>query len=179
MLPCSRLMSRPDGAKEKTVFAPMRVMVWSGAVNSARESAPVRIRSGDWKSSFTLAGAAALVGSATTFTSRMTAVKVLWVGGAAESRAAEAPAKPSTRILVFIMASGYTIKAFKESTGNCQYSCLIFDEKKRATILDGDRDLRRNGPAVSGAVLERLRTVAEAGVLHSGPKDTAGRENAG
>src|SRR5579871_1549367 len=48
-------MVRLAGSKEKIVFAPTRVIVLSSATSSARDSAPVRTRSGILKMSFTAA----------------------------------------------------------------------------------------------------------------------------
>ena len=106
MLPFSRFRLRPSGSNEKTVFAPTRVMVWSGAVSSVRESGPVRTRSGVLNSSFTFAGVAAWVDGTTTFTSWITSVNVLWVSEPAKTARPPQTANPARRILVFMFAPG-------------------------------------------------------------------------
>src|SRR5581483_1008731 len=62
-------MVRFAGSKEKTVFAPTRVTVWSSATNSARELGPVRNTSGTLKVSFTAAGKVDLSAAEIIFTS--------------------------------------------------------------------------------------------------------------
>jgi hypothetical protein len=79
MLPFSMRMFLSPGSKVKTVFAPMRVMVLSGAVTSTREAGPVDTRSGTRKISFVTAGFTALSAAATTFASWMISVNVLSV----------------------------------------------------------------------------------------------------
>ena len=71
-LPCSRLIARPLFSKEKAVFAPTRVTVLSGAINSASESGPVRITSGALKASPSFAFVEARVSMLTMLTSLMT-----------------------------------------------------------------------------------------------------------
>jgi len=83
MLPFSKSIVRPDDSNVNTVFAPMRVMVLSAAVNSTRDAGPVRTRSGALNNSLVLAGVATWVDAATTLASLMISVKTLSVSGVA------------------------------------------------------------------------------------------------
>src|SRR4051794_11246302 len=94
-------MLRPSASNENTVFAPIRVIVWSAAVNSARDAGPVRTRSGAFTTSFTWADCAVFVAAATTVTSLMISVTVLSESGAANDKA-HAQSKLARTIVFFI-----------------------------------------------------------------------------
>src|SRR3954454_16665912 len=96
-------MARPWFSKEKIVFAPMRVIVLSAAVNSVRDCAPVRTRSGAFTRSLTLAGAGVVVCAGRRFTSLMISVTLLSLRAAALADGRHKVAKAQRRMIVFMV----------------------------------------------------------------------------
>ena len=82
------------------MFAPIRVMVSSGAVNSVLDSAPVRTRSGAFTTSFNLAGEAAAALTGRRFTSLMISVTVLSVSDADRTHCTHPATTAQRRIIV-------------------------------------------------------------------------------
>src|SRR5215204_4034057 len=103
MLPRSRLMTRPAVSNEKTVFAPMRVMVRSAAVSSVRDSAPVRTRSGALTRALSFAGAGVAAPGGSRFTSLTISVTVLSVRGAACTHGRDAASTAARTVVVFML----------------------------------------------------------------------------
>src|SRR4030095_2371596 len=106
MLPRSRLITRPVVSKANTVFAPIRVIVRSGAVSSVRDSAPVRTRSGALTRALSFAGAGLAVPGGSTFTSFTISVTVLSVRGAAYTHGRHAANTAARTVVVFMLVNG-------------------------------------------------------------------------